>query len=74
MTAIVLGAYLCLYVVEGRRADDGEADEEDVGLGVGQWPQPVVIFLSSGIPQTQADGLAIDHYIRRVVIEAVRLD
>lgn len=34
---LVGGLYLCLYVVKRRRADDGEADEEDVGLGVGQW-------------------------------------
>lgn len=62
--------HLRLYVVERRRADNGEADEENVGLGVGQRPQPVVILLSGGIPQSQADGLAINHDICRVVVEA----
>lgn len=27
--------HLGLDVIEGRRADDGEADKEDVGLGIG---------------------------------------
>jgi hypothetical protein len=30
-----LWSYLCFDVIEGWRADDGEADQEDVGLGVG---------------------------------------
>lgn len=69
-TAAVVGTHLRLDVVERRRADDGEADEEYVGLGVRKRPQSVVVFLSSGIPQSQADGLAVNHYIRRVVVEA----
>ena len=62
---------LGLNVVERRRADDGKADEEDIGLRVRERPKSVVIFLSSSIPETQADGLAIDHYTRRVVVETV---
>lgn len=67
-----LGVPLGLDVVKRRRADDGEADEEDVGLGVRQRPQPVVIFLSRSVPESQADGLAIDHDTRRVVVEDCR--
>lgn len=56
-------------VVKGGRADDGEADEEDVGLGVREGSEPVVIFLSCRIPQTQANGLPVDHHTSRVVVE-----
>lgn len=66
----IAGTDLGLDVVEGRGADDGEADEEDVGLGVGERSQPVVVFLSSSVPQAEADGLAINHDVRRVVVEA----
>jgi len=53
--------YLGLDIVKRRRADDGEADEEDVGLGVRERAQPVVVLLASRIPQAQTDGLAIHH-------------
>lgn len=56
-------------VVKGWRADNGEADEEDVCLRVGERSQSVVIFLSSGIPQSQADWLSINHHTRRVVVK-----
>ena len=62
-------AYLSSDIVKGRRADDGEADEEDVGLRVREGSESVVIFLPSGIPQTQANGLAVDHHTGRVVVE-----
>ncbi len=55
---------LSLDVVERRRADDGEADEEYVGLRVRERPETVVILLSSSIPKPEADGLAINHYAR----------
>jgi hypothetical protein len=32
---------------------DGEADEEDIGLGVGKWTQAIVIFLTRSIEETQ---------------------
>jgi hypothetical protein len=35
-----------LYVLEARRGDDREADEEDVGLGVGEGAETVVVFLA----------------------------
>jgi hypothetical protein len=68
-----IGAYLGLDVVERRWADYGEADQEDVGLWVRKRSQPIVVFLTSCIPQSKANGLAIYHYIRRVVVEAGRL-
>ncbi len=32
-------------------------------------PEAIIILLSSGIPQAEADRFPIDHYTRRVVIE-----
>jgi hypothetical protein len=63
------GPPLRLDVLEGVRRDDGEGDEEDVGLGVGQRAETIVVFLAGGIPQTEVDGLAIHHHVGRVVIE-----
>lgn len=62
--------YLRFDVIEGRWADDGEANQENVGLRVREGSEAVVIFLSGGIPQSQADGPAIHHYTSRVVVEA----
>lgn len=61
--------HLGLDVIKGRWADDGEADEEDVGLGVGERPQSIVIFLARSIPESEADRLAINHHARGVVVE-----
>lgn len=58
-------------VVKGWRADNGEADEEDVCLRVGERSQSIVVFLSSGIPQSQADWLSINHHTCRVVVKTV---
>lgn len=63
-------SYLGADIVKRRRADDGKANEKDVGLGVGQRAKTLVILLTGGIPETQADGLAIDHDAGRVVVEA----
>lgn len=57
-------------VVVGWRADNGEANEEDICLRVGEWSQSIVVFLSSSIPQSQADWLSINHHTCRVVVEA----
>jgi hypothetical protein len=62
-------AYLCLYVLKRRRADETKADEEDVCLWVRQRPKTVVVLLSCGIPEAEVDGLAVDHDIGRVIVE-----
>jgi len=64
-----LGEPLGGDVFEGRGGDDGEANKEDIGLGVGEGAQSVVVLLSSGIPKTEVDGLAVDHYIGTVVVK-----
>ena len=57
------------HVLVTGRADEGEADQEDVRLGVRERAETVVIFLTSGIPKPEGDSLAVDHDICRVVIE-----
>ena len=52
-----------------RRANYGEADEENICLGVGKRTQTIIILLTRSIPQTQVDGLAIHHDVRRIVVE-----
>jgi hypothetical protein len=63
-------AYLGTDVVKGGRANDGEADEENIGLRVRERSESVIIFLAGSIPQTQTNGLAIDHHTGRVIVEA----
>ena len=45
------------YVLEGCRGGDAEADEEDIGLRIGEGTKTVVIFLSCGIKKTKCIGL-----------------
>ena len=51
------------------KVHEGEGDEEDVGLRVRERTQPVVILLPRGIPKAEVDRLAVDHHVRRVVVE-----
>jgi hypothetical protein len=60
---------LLLHVVQGVGRVDGEADEDDVRIGVGERAKSVVVFLASGVPQGQLDVLAVDLDIRHVVLE-----
>jgi hypothetical protein len=64
-------SYLGLDVIERRWANDREADEEDIGLRVGERSKTIVILLSSGIPKSKANRLAIYHDTGRVIVEAV---
>lgn len=41
-------------------------------MRVGEGAETLVVFLSGGIPESEADGLAINHDTGRVVVEAVR--
>ena len=62
-------SYLGLDVVETRRRNNAEANEEDIGLRVAERTQAVVIFLTRSVPQSQANGLVVDHDARAVVVE-----
>lgn len=50
--------YLVHDVFEAVGTVDGEADEEDVGFGVGEGAQAVVFFLAGGIPEGELDHFA----------------
>jgi hypothetical protein len=43
-------AYLLLHVVERVGRVNGEADEDNVRVGVGERSESVVVFLAGGIP------------------------
>jgi hypothetical protein len=64
-----LGDPLFLDVVEGVGRVDGEADEDDVRVGVGERPQSVIIFLTGGIPQCELDGPATDVDLGNVILK-----
>ena len=61
--------YLLKNVVQRVRRVDGEADQDDVRVGVGEGSEPVIIFLSSRIPQGQLDVLVVDLDIGDIVLE-----
>lgn len=65
-----LGEPFRFDVVEGRWADDGEADQEDICLRVRQWSQSVVIFLPGRIPESKAYWFPINHNTCRIVVES----
>lgn len=56
-------------VVKRVGGDDGETNEEDIGLRVRQRAKSVIIFLASGIPKAQVHGATIDHDVGRVVVK-----
>jgi hypothetical protein len=56
-------------VLEGGRVDDRVSDQEDISLGVGQGTKAIVILLTSSIPKTKVDGLAVDHDVSRVIVK-----
>lgn len=59
----------CADVLERVRARDGEGDEDDVRLGVGEGPQALVVFLPCGVPEGELDGFAVDAAVGDVVFE-----
>jgi hypothetical protein len=58
-----------LDVVERVWGVDGEADENDVGVGVGERTETIVVLLTSGIPQGEFNVLSINFYVGNVVLE-----
>lgn len=59
------GEPLLAYVLEGSRRDDGETDEEDIGLRVGERAETVVIFLTGGIEESKGVGLVTNPATRQ---------
>jgi hypothetical protein len=62
-------AYLLLDVIKRVRRVDGEADEDDVRVGVRERSKSVVIFLACGIPQGELDVLAVYLDIGDIVLK-----
>jgi hypothetical protein len=60
---------LLLDVVKRVGGVDGEANQDDMGIGVGQGTETVVVLLASRIPKGQLDVLAIDLDIGDVVLK-----
>lgn len=56
-------------VVERIGRVDGEADEDDVRVGVGEGTETIVIFLTGGIPKGKLYMATIDLDIGDVVLE-----
>jgi hypothetical protein len=54
------GPPLGFDVFKGLRRDDGEADQKDISLRIRERTKTIIIFLTSGIPETQHVGLAVD--------------
>jgi len=62
-------AYLLLDVVERIGRVDGEADENDMRIGVGERAETVVIFLAGSIPEGELDVFAVNLDVGNVVLE-----
>lgn len=60
---------LLLYVVERVRAVDGKADKDNMGVGVAERAESIVIFLTSRIPQGKLNVLAVHFDVGDVVLE-----
>lgn len=57
------------HVGIGGGAADGEADDEDVGLGVGERAQAVVLLLARSVPEVQTDCPPIHSHLGTVVVK-----
>lgn len=64
-----LCTHLLLNVVEGVRAVDCKADEDDVRVGVGKRPKTIVVLLARGIPKGQLYVFPINLDIRNIVLK-----
>jgi hypothetical protein len=61
--------HLLLDVIKGIRRIDREANQNDVGVRVGERTESVVVFLTRRIPKSEFNVLAINLDIRDVVLE-----
>jgi len=60
---------LLLNVVQRVGGVDGEADQDDMGVGIAERAETVIVFLSSRIPQGKLDVLPIDLDIGHIILE-----
>jgi hypothetical protein len=62
-------AHFLLHVVEGVWRVDGKAYEDNVRIRITQRAETIIVFLASGIPQSQLDVLAINFDIGNIVLK-----
>ena len=62
-------SYLLLDVVKRVGRVDGEANQDNMRVRVGQRSQTVVIFLARGIPEGQLNVLAVNLNVGHIVLE-----
>lgn len=60
------------HICIGGGAANGETDDEDVGLGIGERAQAVVLLLARSVPEIQADCPAIHSHLGTVVVKHSR--
>lgn len=51
---------LFAYVLERGRGGDTKADKEDIGLGVGQGAETIIVFLTGGVKEAEGVGFISD--------------
>lgn len=66
---VELSIYLLLHILEGTGTDDGETDEEDVRLRIGERTQPIIVLLTGCIEKAECVRLAANHNRYCVIIE-----
>lgn len=59
------GEPLLADVLKGSRRDDGEADEEDIGLRVRERTETVIILLTGSIEESEGVGLVSNPVTRQ---------
>lgn len=64
-----LRLYLLLNVIERVGAVDGEANKDNVGVGITERTETIVVFLAGGIPKCELDTLAINFDVCDVVLK-----
>ena len=67
--ATVGSLYLLLHVLQRIGGINGEADQDNVGVGVRERTKTIVILLTSRIPKSELNVLAVDLNIGNVVLE-----
>ena len=63
---------LLLHVLIAGGGDHTEADEEDIGLGVGEWSESVVVLLTRGVEESQCVGFPSDHHCHCIVVKNLK--
>lgn len=66
------GEPLLADVLKGSRRDDGEADEEDIGLRVRERTETVIILLTGSIEESEGVGLVSNHDSNSIVVKDSR--